>query len=371
MSIKVGLVGLPNVGKSTLFNALTKSQVPAENYAFCTIDPHVATTNVPDHRLAQLLQVYQSTKIIPTQINFVDIAGLVKGAAAGAGLGNQFLAHIREVDLILYILRCFDDPAILRDTPVDPLSDYEIIATELVLKDLESIAKRLEKLPKLIRTVGNSPKEKLLLEQELTFLTQLSQLCDQGDLNAITKFVAAHPQLATIPLLCTKNFLVIANLPETDVESARWPQNRYYQTLVARFGASRVIPVCAKLEYELSQLEDPAEIAELSSMMGLDSSGLDRIIAAAYHNLGLITFFTCGPKEIHAWSLPAGRTIRQAAGEIHSDLERGFICADIFNCADLLATGNLNQLKETGKIRTEGQTYLVQDGDIVNVKFNV
>lgn len=371
MSIKVGLVGLPNVGKSTLFNALTKSNVPAENYAFCTIDPHLATTNVPDPRIEQLLKLYNSTKTIPAQINFVDIAGLVKGAASGEGLGNQFLGHIREVDLILYVLRCFDDANIIRDSEVDPLSDYEIIATELVLKDLESISKRLEKLPKLLRTAASSPKEKVILEQEQEFLIKLNKLCDTGNLAEITKFVRANQQINTLPLLCTKNFLVIANLTEGDLDGNAWQQNKYYQTLIKHFGVDRVIPVCAKIEYELSQLDNPAEVAELAGMMGLESSGLDRIISAAYQNLGLITFFTCGPKEIHAWPIPAGITIRQAAGEIHSDLERGFICAEIFNCQELFTAGSLNNLRDTGKIRTEGQTYIVQDGDIVNIRFNV
>jgi len=372
MSIKAGLVGLPNVGKSTLFNALTKSNVPAENYAFCTIDPHTAVTNVPDDRLEKLVNIYDSKKVIPSSVSFVDIAGLVKGAASGEGLGNQFLGHIREVDLMLYVLRCFEDKDIIQDkAELDPLSDYEVISTEIILKDLESVAKRLEKLPKLIRTAASNPKDKVLLTLEQEYLVKLEEILNTGDLQKSLKFIKENENINTIPLLSNKNFLIIANLSETELEFGRWKENKFYLELVQKFGKDKVIPVCAKLEYELSQLDSHDEIAEIANMMGLEQSGLDRIIQAAYQNLNLITFFTCGPKEIHAWPILKETTVKSAAGEIHSDLERGFICAEVFNTEDIFKLKTISKLKDAGKVRTEGQTYLVQDGDILNIRFNV
>ncbi len=370
MSIAAGLVGLPNVGKSTLFNALTKSSIPAENYPFCTIDPHLAITIVPDTRIEKLQTLYKSGKIIPASVQFVDIAGLVKGAASGEGLGNQFLSHIREVDLILHVLRCFEDPLIVysRDE-LDPLIDFDIITTELMLKDIESVDKRRLKVGHLLKQAKNNPVQLQELQTEESLLTRLEGALNASDLKMVQTLVN-EAKVQTTPLLSTKKFLIIANVSESEIADNAYFQNKYYQKLVTTFGKDKVIPVSARLESELAQL-NPEEAQEMASMMGLQNRGTDEIIKSAYKNLGLITFFTCGPKEIHAWPIKEGITVRQAAGVIHSDLERGFICADVFNYNDLIQYGSEAKLKEVGKIRTEGQDYKMQDGDIINVKFNV
>jgi len=370
MSIQAGLVGLPNVGKSTLFNALTKSSVPAENYPFCTIDPHLAITEVPDPRLENMAKLYGSKKTIPATVQFVDIAGLVKGAASGQGLGNQFLGHIRDVHLILHVLRCFEDPDIIKaEGTVDPIADYEVIVSELMLKDLESVDKRLQRMDKLIKGAASKPAEKKELEAELSLLNQIYKALNAGDNNAVRSMVQ-QSTVQTVPLLSTKNFMIIANLAEHEFEDDAYKNNPHYQALVNRFGREMVIPVCAKVEYELSQLSSE-DAQEMMGMIGLKERSLDTIIRESYRHLGLITFFTLGPQEAHAWPIKKGITIRQAAGEIHSDLERGFICAEIFNYKDLAEFKQEAKLKEAGRMRTEGQDYLVQDGDIVHIKFNV
>ena len=370
MGIKAGLVGLPNVGKSTLFNALTKSQVPAENYPFCTIDPHLAITEVPDARINKLVRIYTPKKIVPATVTFVDIAGLVKGAASGEGLGNQFLGHIQDVNVILHVLRCFEDPSLGQaGETIDPIADYEIIIAELMLKDLESVDKRLQKLEDLIKRHQSNPAERKAYEKERELLQKIQVTLNAGDTSAIRKIMSTTP-IITIPILSSKEFLIIANISEHEIEDDAYKNNSYYQELIKQFGQEKIIPISAKTEYELSQLSDE-DSQELMTMIGLKEKGLDEIIRATYEHLGLITFFTCGPKEVHAWPIKRGTTIRQAAGEIHSDLERGFICAEIFNCKDLFEIGSEAKLKELGKFRTEGQDYPVQDGDIVLIRFAI
>ncbi len=370
MSIAAGLVGLPNVGKSTLFNALTQSTIPAENYPFCTIDPHKACTFVPDPRVEQLQKIFGSKKTIPAYTQFVDIAGLVRGAAEGAGLGNQFLSHIREVNVILHVLRSFEDPNITHtEDKIDPIADYETIMVELGLKDLESIEKRLQKIEQLAKSNKQNAQQAKMLVAEKKLLEEVKESINKQDLHNIYQHIT-QSEVETIPLLCAKKNIIIANIGEEEIADESYRKNRHYQALISHFGEDRVIPVCAKFEHELSQLSDE-ERATLKAELGITQTGLEKIIAKTYETLGLITFFTCGPQEIHAWPIPAGITIRKAAGEIHSDLERGFICADVYNTTDLFQAGTPNTLKDKGKIRTEGQGYLVQDGDIVLIKFNV
>ena len=303
-------------------------------------------------------------------MSFVDIAGLVKGAASGEGLGNQFLSHIREVDLILHVLRCFEDPNILHtgDT-IDPLEDYDIIISELMLRDFDSIEKRITKIGSLKKAVQNKPKELVPLEKEEELLKKVNLAIDAMDSQKIRSLII-ESDVETIPLLSAKKFLIIANISETDLDNDAFLENAHYKSLVDKFGKDRVIPTCVKLEFELTQLS-PEEAEEIEAMIETSIRGLSSIISQAYHNLDLITFFTCGPKEIHAWPIRSGMTIREASGEIHSDLERGFICSEVINYNDLVETGSLVQAKDKGKLRTEGQDYIVQDGDIINVRFNV
>lgn len=346
MSIQAGLVGLPNVGKSTLFNALTKSSVPAENYPFCTIDPHVACTNVPDKRAARLQEIYKSGKIIGSTVQFVDIAGLVKGAASGEGLGNQFLSHIREVDLILHVLRCFEDPNITSTrAEFDPLVDYEIIITELMLKDIDSVEKRKVKLGQLIKQAKSKPAELKELTEELALLEQITPALN--NLNLAQVQTIAKSSAHKLELISAKNFMIIANVSENELADHAYKNNPFYRKLIEKFGASKVVAVSARLEFELSQLSTDEEKEEMRAMLGAEHNGLDEIIEKTYEQLGLITFFTCGPKEIHAWPIKKGISIRKAAGEIHSDLEKGFICAEVFNYKDIDVAGSEAQLIDT------------------------
>jgi len=372
MAIQAGLVGLPNVGKSTLFNALTRSSIPAENYPFCTVDPNIAITYVPDERLTKLTALFKSAKTVPATVKFVDIAGLVKGASQGEGLGNQFLSHIMEVDLILHVLRCFEDSNITHvHSSISPVDDFETICAELMLKDLESVSKREERLASIMKKPGTSQETKDR-ENEKIFLAAVKSALNTGDYTKVREIALQAKETGTpaMPLLSAKNFLIIANLSEDDYTGTTYQSNPHYQQLIKRFGQERVIPVSAKIEAELAQMNDQ-EATEMLSSLGIVEKGLNNIIAKAYANLGLITFFTCGPKDSHAWSIHKGTKCPQAAGEIHTDLERGFICAEVYNCEDLFTIGNEQQLKTLGKIRIEGKDYIVQDGDLLNVRFNV
>ncbi len=376
MAIKTGLVGLPNVGKSTLFNALTKSSIPAANYPFCTVDPHVAVTSVPDERLDKLAKIFDSEKVIPTIVQFVDIAGLVKGASEGEGLGNQFLGNIMEVDLVLHVLRCFEDSDITHvHDDVDPIRDFDIICTELMLKDLESANKRLEKLEGSLKSAKNkqaSVQQIKEWENEKAYIIKMQDALNSFDLDRVQKLYkqAQEDNIAHIPFLSGKKHLIIANLSEDDYANKNYENNIYFKQLIEKFGQNKVIPVSAKIESELAQMADE-DAKELMQDLGLTEKGLNSIIAQAYNNLGLITFFTCGPKEAHAWSIKKETPVPQAAGTIHTDLERGFICAEVYSCQEIFDAGSELAIKNSGKLRTEGKEYVVQDGDLLHVRFNV
>ncbi|MCK4499689.1 redox-regulated ATPase YchF [Candidatus Babeliales bacterium] len=373
MAIQAGLVGLPNVGKSTLFNALTKSEIPAENFPFCTINPHVAITAVSDKRLDKLAHIFGSKKKLPTTMQFVDIAGLVSGASKGEGLGNKFLSHVMEVDLIIHVLRCFKDPNITHVAgTIDPVGDFEVIVSELMLKDLDSLEKRETKVRAQIKKFQNSPKERLEFEQELELIKEAKTCLDQGDQQAARKIIAnaKDEKIHFIKLLSTKKFLIAANLSDEDFAGQNFEANDHFKALVEKFGIEHVIPVSAKVEAELSQMSDE-DATEMRKDFEFNHCGLSKVISKTYAELGLITFFTCGPKEAHAWSIPKGFTAPEAAGEIHSDLQRGFICVEVYNAQEMFEAGSEQNLKNSGKIRTEGKEYVIQDGDLLNVRFNV
>ena len=371
MGIKAGLVGLPNVGKSTLFNALTKSSIPAENYPFCTIDPNNAITKVPDNNFEKIIKIYNPKKQVFATVSFVDIAGLVKGASKGEGLGNQFLGHIREVNLIIHVLRCFDDKNITsQNKKIDPIEDFETVVSELMLKDLESIEKRLLKIETLKKAAQHNNQQELAkLNSEEIFLHEIIKLLDNGNAQAIYQLMH-NTKITELPLLSSKNILIVANISEHELENNSYEKNQYYKSLIDKFGKEKVVAISAKTEYELSQMSDDDK-NEMMNIIGMKNSNLENIIKKAYKNLGFITFFTAGPKEVHAWPIEKETKIRQAAGEIHSDMEKGFICSEVFNCKDLFEYKTETKLKDLGKIRTEGQDYIVQDGDIIFIRFNV
>ena len=363
MSLKCGIVGLPNVGKSTLFNALTKAGIQAENYPFCTIDPNVGVVPVPDPRLDALAAIVKPRKIMPATVEFVDIAGLVAGASRGEGLGNQFLAHIRETDAIAQVVRCFaNDDVIHVSGRVDPREDIETINTELALADLAAVEKALLRAEKMAKAGGREALErKALLERVQTHL-------DTGTpLRTLALAATEREQLRELFLLTAKPVLYIANIAEEGF--AGNPLLDQVRSIAQREGAETVA-VCAAIEAELAELEE-ADKSEFLADYGLSEPGLDRVIHAAYKLLGLETYFTAGPKEVRAWTVRAGATAPQAAGVIHSDFEHGFIRAEVIAYADYIACGGESGAREAGKWRLEGKDYIVQEGDVMHFRFNV
>ena len=366
MGFRCGIVGLPNVGKSTLFNALTETQAAqAANYPFCTIEPNVGQVAVPDARLEKIAGIAKSAKVVPTQLAFVDIAGLVKGASKGEGLGNQFLGNIREVDAIVHVLRCFEDDDIQHvANKVDPIADAEVVETELMLSDLESLEKRVPAAVK--RATGGDKEAKILA----SVLGQALELLREGKPARLTepKDEEEARHFAQAQLLTAKPVLYVCNVAEEDAADGNALSAEVFAK-AEREGAQAVV-VSAAIESELVGM-DPEDRGEYLSELGLDESGLSRVIRAGYTLLGLNTFFTAGPKEARAWTYPQGARAPQAAGEIHTDFEKGFIRAETIAFDDYVALGGESGAREAGKLRQEGKEYLVQDGDVMLFKFNV
>ncbi len=363
--MKIGIVGLPNVGKSTMFNSITKAGAECANYPFCTIEPNVGVVGVPDERLDKLTKMYNPQKTTHAIIEFVDIAGLVKGASKGEGLGNKFLSHIRETDSICEVVRCFEDSNVVHvDGNVDPVRDIETINLELIFADIETVNKRLDKARKNLKADKK-------YQQEIDLLEKIKENLENGiSARAIDYIEEEQEMVKEMFLLTTKPILYIANISEEQLENA---ENDELVKKVKEYAAkekAEVIPLCVKIEEELSGMEDNDK-QEMLEALGLEESGLDKVIKKSYDLLGLMSFLTAGEPEVRAWTIKKGTKAPQAAGKIHSDIERGFIKAEVVSYNDLIKEGSMINAKEKGLVRSEGKEYVMQDGDIVLFKFNV
>ncbi|MBQ8163250.1 MAG: redox-regulated ATPase YchF [Clostridia bacterium] len=364
--MKLGIVGLPNVGKSTLFNALTNAGAQSANYPFCTIEPNVGVVAVPDSRLDALAKMYNPELYTPAVIEFVDIAGLVRGASKGEGLGNKFLSHIREVDAIVHVVRCFENNDIIHvDGNVNPIRDVETINLELIFSDIEILERRIDSVKKAMK--GDKT-----LAPKLEVYERVMKALEEGKTARSLDYTEDEAiYMSEVALLTTKPVIYAANISESDI-SSDLTKNKYYQSVVefAKTEKSEVIPVCAEIEAEIAELDDEEKEMFLADL-GIEESGLDRLIKASYSLLGLISYLTAGPKEVRAWTIVKGTKAPQAAGKIHSDFEKGFIRAEIVSFDDLMECGSMNVAKEKGLVRSEGKEYVIADGDIVLFRFNV